>query len=233
MPTKKCKNCNIEFKFEEGNRKYCSEQCRYDFKHKKKPKLLIKTCEMCGAIFKTTTAKTKFCSMKCNGFNISAKAKERRELNILLGEKICSRCGEIKQNSDFYKVKGRDGSPSWCKKCKLDQNKKYAKNPDVAAQKKAWRKKYNLKTKDLRKFSRMKSLYGLSFDEYMGMMDAQSGKCAICGTKLAGIRGINIDHCHETNKIRGLLCKNCNLGLGFFKDEINLLQKAIRYISNT
>jgi hypothetical protein len=51
--------------------------------------------------------------------------------------------------------------------------------------------------------------------------------CAICGTK--GVK-LHIDHCHMTNHVRGLLCHNCNTGLGLFKDDVRLLAAAIAYL---
>ena len=58
----------------------------------------------------------------------------------------------------------------------------------------------------------------------------QDGKCAICG-KRDELRRLALDHCHKTGKLRGLLCMQCNTGLGQFRDDTNLLQKAITYLS--
>ena len=59
----------------------------------------------------------------------------------------------------------------------------------------------------------------------------QKGKCAICGIKRENIkRDFANDHNHKTGKIRGLLCGNCNMGLGQFSDNIKTLQKAIKYL---
>ena len=54
-------------------------------------------------------------------------------------------------------------------------------------------------------------------------------ECGICKIKLT-LKEINIDHCHVTNKVRGILCKSCNYGLGFFKDNKSLLVSAIEYL---
>lgn len=50
--------------------------------------------------------------------------------------------------------------------------------------------------------------------------------CEICGSSLR----LQLDHCHETNKIRGMLCGNCNIGLGIFKDKVDVLRKAVDYL---
>lgn len=68
--------------------------------------------------------------------------------------------------------------------------------------------------------------------KYQELFATQGGCCACCHTPLAVLRGKNlvVDHCHETSKIRGLLCHNCNLGLGNFKDDPNILRAAADYI---
>ena len=62
------------------------------------------------------------------------------------------------------------------------------------------------------------------------LLQAQGGKCAICGTTAPGKQGWMLDHCHGTNAVRGVLCCNCNWGLGHFKDSIKVLDKARRYL---
>jgi hypothetical protein len=61
------------------------------------------------------------------------------------------------------------------------------------------------------------------------IIEASSGLCCICGST-RGKRNHHIDHCHATGVLRGLLCHNCNLGIGHFKDNIELLEKAITYL---
>lgn len=76
---------------------------------------------------------------------------------------------------------------------------------------------------------KLKNLYNLTTEQYEAMFEQQKGLCAICPLPLKG-KG-NIDHCHETGKVRGLLCKECNQGLGYFKDNVGVLQKAINYLN--
>ncbi len=80
--------------------------------------------------------------------------------------------------------------------------------------------------------------YGLTLDQYKIMHNTQNGLCKICGnceTALqpngSEIKDLCIDHCHKTNKIRGLLCHNCNAGLGHFFDNVNSLKSAIEYLT--
>ncbi len=76
------------------------------------------------------------------------------------------------------------------------------------------------------------------FDQaYLRLFEEQDGVCAICGEpETAVLRGrtlkLSVDHDHETGVIRGLLCHACNLGLGKFKDRVELLEKAIAYLED-
>jgi hypothetical protein len=77
---------------------------------------------------------------------------------------------------------------------------------------------------------------GFSLADYQALWEAQNGKCAICGVK-EGHRSrygracqLALDHDHRTGKARGLLCNSCNRGLGRFKDSIEVLEAAVRYL---
>lgn len=72
--------------------------------------------------------------------------------------------------------------------------------------------------------------YGLSMDDYESILAKQKGICAICGTP-PGKRPLSVDHCHDTGAVRGLLCHACNTGIGFLKDNTDLLKKAIKYLN--
>jgi hypothetical protein len=80
----------------------------------------------------------------------------------------------------------------------------------------------------------MQRNYGMGFKEYEEMLFSQDGKCAICKAeppKNQHKTRLNIDHCHTTGKIRGLLCDCCNRALGLMRDNTDLLQKAIQYLN--
>ena len=81
-------------------------------------------------------------------------------------------------------------------------------------------------------------LYGLAYSDYLKMLDSQKGACAICGVPLKAHVGLDseyevakVDHCHTTGKVRGLLCKKCNVSLGNFNDDPMLLANAITYLT--
>jgi len=77
--------------------------------------------------------------------------------------------------------------------------------------------------------------YGVSLGEVEEMFLEQGGKCAICkqeGFKMRDVHksSLNLDHCHDTGLVRGLLCHNCNRALGLLKDDKNILSNAIEYL---
>lgn len=77
----------------------------------------------------------------------------------------------------------------------------------------------------------LKKQYGITPEDYDAMYEAQKGCCAICGIHQSETKHkLHVDHCHETGTVRGLLCKNCNLALGNFKDSITNLSSAISYL---
>lgn len=127
------------------------------------------------------------------------------------------------------------------------QRKYYAKNKDRLLKK---QKEYNIKNKDhireqgkkyylrnkehhkkVMKENHLKSAFGIDIQEYNKLFDEQNGCCAICGRHQSELsQTLYVDHNHETNKIRGLLCINCNALLGHAKDNSNVLEKAMHYL---
>ena len=74
----------------------------------------------------------------------------------------------------------------------------------------------------------LKVHYGITIDEYKAMEAAQGFVCAICSQPAEDT--LCVDHCHSTSKVRGLLCRKCNTGLGCFKDNPELMVKAMAYL---
>ena len=75
----------------------------------------------------------------------------------------------------------------------------------------------------------VKRFYGLNEEAYLKLLTASQNHCMICA-KEGLARNLNVDHSHKTGKVRGLLCYNCNNGLGSFKDNLSLLLKAVLYL---
>jgi hypothetical protein len=142
--------------------------------------------------------------------------------------KWCSQCQTDKPINQFRENKcTQTGLAAYCLPCERKYSNAYHKN---------WR---DLQTPDeryahSRKWSLM-TAHGLTVEQYDEMLVAQDGKCAICETKDSGRRDrtefkMFVDHCHNTNVIRGLLCSSCNFGLGKFKDDPDKLLAAATYL---
>jgi hypothetical protein len=130
------------------------------------------------------------------------------------GGKKCPRCGVSKPWSEFYISRTRNKKyTSYCKKCCCDparqKDRVYRENPN---------------SRRKRLFER----YGLSIEKYDAMNSEQGGVCAICHKKT--LKRLSVDHNHITGKIRGLLCAECNYGLGMFQDNADNLRRASRYL---
>lgn len=130
--------------------------------------------------------------------------------------KPCNKCGVIKDLQDFPATnrKHRDGTQGICKICKAEwMRKDRISNPN------------RYKNHDLKQ-------YGINLEFYKYLLDKQGGVCAICGkSERYKNKNLHVDHCHETNRVRGLLCSDCNTGLGKFFDNERFLLKASRYIT--
>lgn len=83
--------------------------------------------------------------------------------------------------------------------------------------------------------NRLKKVYGLEYEDYLRLQEKQKGLCAICGKEgFELVKGqrilLVIDHCHTTGKVRGLLCHNCNRGIGLLQDSTDNLKRAVDYL---
>ena len=120
--------------------------------------------------------------------------------------KKCNTCGEEKPYSDYYKyARNKDGFMHICKVCHSEKGK------DLHL---------------LRKF-------GITRDEYNDLYNEQNGSCACCGKHQVELNvTMAVDHCHETGRVRGLLCGPCNRGIGMLGDNIEGLRKALKYLED-
>ena len=135
--------------------------------------------------------------------------------------KCCRTCKEEKHASNFNKDKGgKGGLHPHCIQCQRKKHKKWCEDNDD-------------KIRASRRNRRLKARYGISNADYKKMEDGQNGVCAICGQEAKWEYGLCVDHCHETDIVRGLLCNSCNSGLGCFYDNTAWLKKAIEYLQNS
>lgn len=97
----------------------------------------------------------------------------------------------------------------------------------------AYRERNKVKILNQEKNHKRFKRYGITPQNYDDMLRKQQGRCAICNCipkEDSQRRTFHIDHCHSTGRIRGLLCKDCNLMLGFAKDKSDILLRAIEYL---
>lgn len=159
-----------------------------------------------------------------------------------VSDRACSNedCKQVNpQDADcFYK----NSSSKQCISCLKEKRRKYEKKPEARLKikirkqgpgHKQWAKEYYKIYKDRGRNNKLLRVYGISLEQYNQMRITQNHKCKICEVDElnAGKKGLVIDHDHETGKIRGLLCGSCNRALGYFKDRLDILNKAVDYLS--
>ena len=165
-------------------------------------------------------------------------------------KKRCEGCAVDKKNeySRKYSISpaGRKSQSKWREENKDQQQeyrdrnreKRYAHNqkPEVKKRISIKMKEYNQRpeVKERRIVHGWKKLgiKNMTMEEYNRMFKDQNGCCAICGRHRDEFpRNLSVDHDHETGKARGLLCGDCNIALGGFKDNMDLLASAVSYMS--
>ena len=108
---------------------------------------------------------------------------------------------------------------------------------DHLSQTRTRQRKYYHNNPDIYKNQKLKIAYGITLEQYNNLLNEQNGVCAICGLpetsfdkRTKKVRLLSVDHNHQLQKVRGLLCNNCNNGLGRFLDDEQNLLKAIKYL---
>ena len=126
--------------------------------------------------------------------------------------KHCPSCKTEKSLSEFgVDRRAKNGVAVYCKPCNRAKSQRQRdRDPD-----------HNRRM-------HLKHRYSMTLEDAADMLMKQNFSCAICKTDEVDLV---IDHCHSTNKVRGMLCNNCNTGLGQFKDNITFLENAISYLN--
>ena len=88
------------------------------------------------------------------------------------------------------------------------------------------------KVSERERASAIRCLYGIELVDYERLANAQGGVCAICGVEIPLVWGAggSVDHDHDTGDVRGILCSNCNAGLGMFGDDPEIIRSAAMYL---
>lgn len=131
--------------------------------------------------------------------------------------KTCKICGVEKSVNDFYA--GRKD----CKDCKnAAARKKWKENTEASDR---YKKRSRERAKERR--------YGITQEEFDVMLVNQNNKCKLCNNTFKSSKDTHIDHCHNSSIVRGLLCNGCNMALGQFKDNVDIMENAIKYLQKS
>jgi hypothetical protein len=137
---------------------------------------------------------------------------------------ICSKCHTSKdEEQDFaFRDEARGIRHKQCRDCQADYRREhYLRNIEKYISKaNKWNKAHPS--------YKIANRYGMTGAEYLFLFSQQNGICKICGKK--DDKPLHVDHDHLTGKVRGLLCRSCNLGIGHFKDDPSLLKNASEYL---
>lgn len=154
-----------------------------------------------------TTARCRRCIVAAQ----SKRAERNKSFNLARPEarpekKRCTRCLEVKPRSYFCQnIRRHDGLNPYCRPCY------------TASKRHVVRKK----------------TYGLTDADFRVLLASQGGVCGVCAGPVVEGRSMHVDHCHATGAVRGILCGNCNRGLGCFHDSPGKLAAAIEYLVRT
>jgi recombination endonuclease VII len=182
-------------------------------------------CTGCGLA--KLTKEFRRAANKPRGFNTRCRdcdlqqALARRDTEILSLTKVCSSCDIEKTRGNFARDRrAKDGISAHCRDCR----QRYVKD---------WSARRRNGEDTSRRLVPMVRSFGVLDATFELMLDRQNCACAICGIEFERKRPnkkINIDHDHNSGSVRGLLCTPCNLGIGAFRDDPALLNKAIAYL---
>lgn len=178
----------------------------------------------------------------CDSIRLRARSRAiKASVKVIPASKICPACQEDKPSSEFGKRSDHvDGLAHSCKICTRKKHAVWlALNPD---QKEKNRERQRAVYADKERYFGYlyRNKFGITLDQYESMLESQCGGCAICAKQpIEGEPRLSVDHDHSCCKgkkscgacVRGLLCNDCNFGIGLFKDQKKLLEKAVSYLA--
>lgn len=168
-------------------------------------------------------------------------------------EKPCSKCGEVKPLEAFARnPNGKYGRHAHCKACHREFYVQWAAREDVKQRRadlarvryqaepergrefsRRYREKYPEKLRETARKNHLRYYYGLTVEDYAALLAAQGGVCAICGGPPNGRSKTryHVDHDHDSKRVRGLLCHDCNTGIALFERRPELLARVMAYLT--
>lgn len=130
--------------------------------------------------------------------------------------KTCPGCEKDKPLGDYSSHTSR-GTQSECKLCCSDRAKRYNSRSEI---------------KQKSRNKHLKATYGITLSQFDEVFLKQLGKCKVCRVKFASESDGHIDHDHSTGRVRGILCRSCNLSIGFANDNASRLRALAKYLDN-
>jgi len=180
---------------------------------------VARTCETCGALFAVQYQTTRrpgcgrYCSRKCNP---RMKEIARGNIKRVIGatrEIVNVQCGGCGRE---FQTRVRNIARGGGRYCSRACNPAYARRYEPSEKHRRYRLMRN---------------YGLSSAEFDRMETAQQNRCAICRSFPGNPHGVLfVDHCHLTDRVRGLLCNNCNTAIGLLRDDPVIAAKLAAYL---
>lgn len=158
-------------------------------------------------------------NIRCSECKTFKPVSEYQPSVIKVGCGLCRSCKYIKKEA--HRKANRDQS---------NASKRRARNANLEKYQETARKWQRDNPEKLREYSYKKN-YGIGVQEYEALLTSQDGKCACCGREANTCgRKLFVDHCHDTGRVRGIICNRCNYGIGALGDNIDGVQRAIEYL---
>lgn len=150
--------------------------------------------------------------------------------------RTCTKCGVAKPLDSYHKnSRQRGGLATRCKECANAAYKAWREsNPESF---RAAQRRFHERNPNADRDKHLRRKYGINSAQYDALLESQGGVCALCRKDESVVRraksgreSLAVDHCHETGRVRGLLCFKCNTALGVFNDDPERLRAAIAYL---
>ena len=158
---------------------------------------------------------------------------------VISQTKTCCSCNQTYGIDNFYNNKqNKDGKHSYCKPCSREKHRNL---PESSKQKtrdrvRRWAKENPKRVLYLDRAKNLKKKYGITLDDYEEILKSQDGKCGICKSPESGNKNNGmfcVDHDHNINEVRGLLCNKCNSAIGLLGDNLESVKAAVKYLEDT
>ena len=165
--------------------------------------------------------------------------------NLYGAKKISWRCicvcgtESLRTSQAIKRILERGSIKAICRTCAMARQKVrcaewYKRNRErVLANQKEYRQMSRAHRGAISRKRTLQRHFGISPEQYAERLKAQGGHCAICGKDDPAGRNLAVDHCHTSGFVRGLLCLECNTGLGKFRESEQLLMRAINYLNGS